>query len=267
MVDLMHAVFLGILQGATEFLPISSSGHLVVAQAFFHIENSSLTFDVALHMGTLLAVLFYFRIDLLQMAAALSRPGSSDSQDVAERHKVFLICVATVPAVLVGLLLEDLVETTLRDPALVAGTLVVFGVLLLLADKKSVRTRDFNSLGLKDAIIIGLAQAIAIIPGVSRSGITMTAGLFRDLDRQAVARFSFLMSVPIIGGAGAYNCLKIIRQGLNGDQLLFFLAGFLAAAISGYLFISFLMKFIQTRSFAVFAYYRFVLAGVIIINL
>lgn len=265
--DLISAILLGILQGATEFLPISSSGHLVIAEDFFHVEQASLMFDVALHMGTLLAVIFYFRVDLRKMLAAVCRPGSKDIQDATEKKKVIYLSVATVPAVIAGLLFEDVVETALRHPALVAGTLVVFGLLLLWADKQSDHTRDFQSITLKDAIIIGAAQALAIIPGVSRSGITMTAGLFRSLDRQAVARFSFLMSVPVIAGAGVLNCLKIMRHGLNGDQLLFFSIGFLASAISGYLFISFLMKYIQTRSFAVFAYYRFVLAGTIIIYL
>nr|MBF0223214.1 undecaprenyl-diphosphatase UppP [Desulfobulbaceae bacterium] len=258
------SVLLGFLQGATEFLPISSSGHLVLAEAFFKIEEAGLTFDVSLHLGTLLAVLFYFRSDLLAIGSSLFRP--AETKEVKqERKSAYLIVVATIPAVVAGLFLEDYAATVFRSPALVACTLVIGGILLLWAEKYGQHTKNYEGLGFKDALIIGLAQALAIVPGVSRSGITMTAGLFRSFDRPSVARFSFLLSVPIIAGAGFLNCLKIIGQGgLEPGQLTFFLIGFSSAAVSGYFFIAFLMRYIQTKSFAVFAYYRFALAGLVL---
>jgi len=265
--ELIYSALLGLLQGATEFLPVSSSGHLVLAESFFHVEEASLTFDVALHMGTLLAVIIFFRQDLLAMLSAVCRIKSRSPEDLVNRRLALFLSIATVPAVVAGLLLEDLVETTFRYPGLVSVTLILFGLLLLWSDKKGSQTREFTDLGFKDILIIGFAQALAIIPGVSRSGITMTAGLFRSLDRPAVARFSFLMSTPIILGAGMYNLLKIMGQGLTDGQISFFLTGFTVSAISGYLFILFLMNYIRTRSFAVFAYYRFALAGLILCKL
>ena len=201
------------------------------------------------------------------MFSAVCRVKSKADLDIDNRKMALLICVATVPAVIAGLLLKDMVETAFRHPALVAVNLVLFGGFLLWADRRGKQSREFQSLGLKDAVIIGFAQAIAIIPGTSRSGITMTAGLFRALDRQAVARFSFLMSVPVIAGAGMVNAIKIVSQGMNGEQFIFYLTGFIVSAISGYGFISFLMKYIRTRSFAIFAYYRFALAGIIVLKL
>ena len=262
--EILTSILLGILQGATEFLPISSSGHLVLAEALFHIEEAGLTFDVALHMGTLLAVIIYFRSDLLAIASAFIKLKDSSPELKVLRLTGLYICAATLPAVFAGLLLEDYAETTFRTPALVACTLAGAGALLLWSEKQGMHNRQFESLTLKDAIIIGFCQAFAIIPGVSRSGITMTAGLFMNLDRPAVARFSFLLSVPIILGAGSLNILKMIRQGFEQGQVLFFLTGFIAAAVSGYFFISFLMRYIQTKSFAVFVYYRFILAGIVV---
>ena len=200
------------------------------------------------------------------MARSLVKP--QQSADEIDMRRVFgYICLATIPGVLAGLVLGDYAETVFRHEGLVAVNLIVFGALLLAAEKWGSKERTFAKLTIKDAVLIGLAQAMAIVPGVSRSGITMTAGLFLGLGRQAAARFSFLMSIPIIGGAGAYNCLKLFRDGFSGDHALFFACGFIASAVSGYLFIAFLMKYVQTRSFAVFAYYRFVLGGVIVINL
>jgi len=258
------SILLGILQGATEFLPVSSSGHLVLAEAFFQVEEAGLTFDIALHMGTLLAILVYFRHDWLAMGRACLRFGGGSREDAAMQGLLAKICVATLPAVVAGLLLEDYAEGVFRTPALVASTLAGVGALLLYADTTGSRVRSFDELTVRDAVVIGLAQAFAIVPGVSRSGITMTAGLFRGLDRPAVARFSFLMSAPIIGGAGVLNLLKIMGSGLEPGQAGFFITGFVSSALSGYLFIAFLMKYIETRSLAVFAWYRFALAAVVL---
>jgi undecaprenyl-diphosphatase len=187
------------------------------------------------------------------------------AEDNLHRKSAFMIIIATIPAVFSGLLLEHYAETVFRSPALVACTLTIGGVLLLWAEKYGSHSKAYQQLGFKDAMLIGLAQALAIVPGVSRSGITMTAGLFRSFDRPGVARFSFLLSAPIIAGAGLLNCIKIVQQGgLQPGQTAFFLVGFLTAAISGYCFIAFLMKYVQARSFAVFAYYRFALAGLVL---
>lgn len=262
--ELVKPILLGLLQGATEFLPVSSSGHLVLAESFFHIEEAGLTFDVALHMGTLLAILLYFKQEFMAIARALLAPGSKEQTVRANQRLALLLIVSSVPAAVIGKLFGDQIEENLRQPLLVAATLSGIALILLWAERIGRRRRAFQELGIKDAIIIGLAQTCALVPGVSRSGITMIAGLFLDLDRPAAARFSFLMSAPIIAGAGLLNLLKVIKQGLPPGQEVFFLSGFMASAISGYLFIAFLMRYLQTRSFAIFAYYRLALAAVVL---
>lgn len=258
---------MGILQGATEFLPISSSGHLVLAQIFFNIEEVGLAFDVSLHLGTLLAVIIYFRNDFIQMGLAFVKFDRENEEQQNLRKLAYYICFATVPAVLAALVLGDAAETVFRKSWVVAITLTVGGLLILWAERAGKHTRDFWSVTLKDAMTVGFAQALAIIPGVSRSGITMTAGLFVGLNRQSVARFSFLLSAPIILGAGVYEMPKIIEQGLSDGNTTYFLAGFVSSAISGYLVIAFLLNFIRTRTFDIFAYYRFALAALVVIGL
>ncbi len=262
--ELLKPILLGVLQGATEFLPVSSSGHLVLAETFFHIQQAGIAFDVALHMGTLLAIVLYFRLDLLAISGALLRLGSEDQLVRGNQRLALLLIVATIPAAVIGKLFGDQIEEHLRQPAWIAATLAGVGLILLVAEKIGSRRRAFHELTMVDALVIGLAQATALVPGVSRSGITMTTALFRDLDRTASARFSFLMSAPIIAGAGLLHLVKILRQGFPPGQEGFFVAGFLASAISGYLFISFLMRYLQSRSFAIFAYYRVALAAVVV---
>jgi undecaprenyl-diphosphatase len=265
--NILHAVILGLIQGATEFLPISSSGHLALAHYFLGFTEAGLAFDVALHLGTLVAIVLYFRVDLFTMAMALLQPSRQDETSRERRRLSWFLVLATVPGVIAGLLFEEAAETSLRHPAMVAVTLSVAGLLLLLADRHDGRGRPFDTLRLKDALLIGLSQALAIVPGVSRSGITITAGLFRHLDRQAAVRFSFLLSAPIIFGAGVYKIPEIVNNGLLADNLAAYSAGFVAAALSGYLFIAFLMRFVKARSFAIFAYYRFALSAVVLLAL
>lgn len=264
--EILYAVFLGLLQGATEFLPVSSSGHLILAQEFFGISLGGLAFDVTLHLGTLLAILVYFRNDFYSLGRAFFFLDKGEQADRL-RRQVFYIVIATIPAVIAGVLLEDTVETTFRSPLLVAVTLSALGFLLWLGEKKGTRSRGIESMRLKDAGIIGLAQAFAIIPGVSRSGSTITAGLFLGLERPVCALFSFLLSAPIIFGAGIYQVPRIMEQGINGRQSLFYLFGFASSAFFGYLFIAFLMRFVRTRSLSVFAYYRFFLSGLVVVAL
>ncbi|MBW2466763.1 MAG: undecaprenyl-diphosphatase UppP [Deltaproteobacteria bacterium] len=260
------AIFLGLLQGVTEFLPISSSGHLVIAELLLGIEEASLAFDVALHLGTLLGVFVYFRRDLFMIFTALLNPQELGEKAGPQRLLAFYICLGTIPAVLAGYLLKDAVETVFRSPSYIAASLAGAGLLLLWADKAGKHARAMKSLGWGDAALIGLFQAFALMPGVSRSGITMTAGLIRGFNRMSAARFSFLLSIPVIFGAGIYNLPDIVRQGSEPGLFGFYLTGFIAAAVSGYLVIAFLLRFIQTHSFAIFAYYRFLLAGLVFLT-
>jgi len=264
---LLYAILLGTLQGVTEFLPVSSSGHLILAEHFLGFREGGLAFDVALHLGTLAAILIYFRNDFVRMTAALLPGRGESSEGALHRRLFFYLCLATVPGALFGLLLEKSAETLFRSPVLVAGTMGGIGLLLLWAERAGRRNRDIRALTLTDALLIGLSQAFAVVPGVSRSGITMTTGLFRGLNREAAARFSFLLSAPIIFGAGVHSLPKIIKQGGEGGESSLYLAGFLAAALSGYAVIAWLLKFIRTRSFAVFAYYRLALAGLVYLSL
>ncbi|MFC1837145.1 undecaprenyl-diphosphatase UppP [Thermodesulfobacteriota bacterium] len=264
--NIFLAIFLGLLQGATEFLPISSSGHLALVEFFLGVEEAGLTFDIALHLGTLIGVLIYFRRDIFMMLTAVLNPQKLGDEAGIHRKLAWYICLGTVPAVIAGYFLKDIAETVFRSPFIIAFSLAGAGLLLLWADKAGKHLRDMNSITIVDAVLIGLFQAIALMPGVSRSGITMTAGLMRGMNRMTATRFSFLLSVPVIFGAGVYNLPDIIRQGSEPGQLGFYLVGFIAAAISGYLVIAFLLRFIQTHSFAVFVYYRLLLAGAVLVT-
>ncbi|MGV1100170.1 undecaprenyl-diphosphatase UppP [Thiovibrio sp. JS02] len=258
--NLLEAAIFGIIQGATEFLPVSSSGHLALAHYFFGSKDTGLAFDVALHLGTLLAILIYFRDDFLEIAKALLGLNRDPKEAGRLKGMAFYICIATIPGALAGLLFGELAEKSFRHPAMVAVALSVAGILLLAADRLGKRQREFKGITLRDALLIGFSQAFAIIPGVSRSGITITSSLSLGLTRQAAVRFSFLLSAPIIFGAGVHEMPKIIETGLLTDQLGIYSTGFVASAVSGYLFIAFLMQFIRARSFAIFAYYRFLLS-------
>jgi len=253
--ELYKAAILGIMQGLTEFLPISSTAHLILFPWFFdwHGEVNTLTFDVALHGGTLLSLLICFYRDWINMF-------------LKERKMLLFIAIATVPAGAAGLMLKGFVEHTLRSPLIIVFSLVFFGLLMLLGEW-FIKKRGFHHkerLTLFDALFIGCAQAIALIPGVSRSGITITAGLFRNLSRHDAARFSFLLSTPVIGGAFMLEGMHIVN---NPDNFSFDMitTGFVSAAISGYFAIKFLLKFLQKYPLNLFVYYRFVLAAIILV--
>ena len=263
--NFFSAIFLGVVQGVTEFLPISSSGHLALTEFFLNIQEAGLAFDVCLHLGTLLGVCLYFRHDFLQMIRALSNQQELGGEATRQRLLILYICVGTIPAVIVGFLLKDKAETVLRSPAIIAAALAGGGLLLLAADKAGKHLRGMESIRFIDVVLIGVFQAFALVPGVSRSGITMTAGLMVGLNRMSAARFSFLLSAPVIFGAAIYNLPDIILQGAVPGQMGFYLSGFAVAAVSGYLVIAFLLRFVQTHSFAVFAYYRLLLAGMVLL--
>ena len=260
--NIFHAVFLGIVQGITEFLPISSSAHLTLLEHYFNVQEAGLAFDVLLHVGTLVALIAYFWQDWMDMFKAVLRPGRHNR---FERRLFWCLVVATIPGAVAGFLLEKKAETVFRAPMRIAILIGVMGIILYLADRLAKHQRRLPGITFFDAILIGLSQALAIMPGVSRSGSTMTMGLFLGFTRETAARFSFLMSTPIIFGAGLYHALKLFKSG--GATTFFTLPhilGFLAAIVSSYLTIKFLLQFLQRHTFAIFAFYRIVLAAVVL---
>jgi undecaprenyl-diphosphatase len=260
--DFVHVILLAIVQGITEFLPISSSGHLILMPHFLGWPDQGLAFDAAIHIGTLAAIVLYFRTQLVQMArawvASLVRRERSPDSSLA-----WAVLWGTIPVCIVGLLFNDYIEQNFRNPLLVAGTLTFFGLLLWLADRLGKRQRDEHTVTWHDVAVIGVAQALALVPGTSRSGITMTAGLALGLTREAAARFSFLLAVPATTVAAVYETWKMAQASDVVDWQAVFL-GIVVAAISGLLCIHFLLRFIQRIGMAPFAIYRLLLAGFIV---
>ncbi|MBI5191282.1 MAG: undecaprenyl-diphosphatase UppP [Nitrospirae bacterium] len=266
--QLISAAILGLVQGLTEFLPISSTAHLVLFPWAFGWDDpllSSLTFDVALHMGTLVAVLIYFRNDWLRLISAFFRSVRTRSLAGTDERLVWLILAATLPAGVLGLMFEDYVETTLRSPAVIACTLAGVAVLMMLAERAATgERRPISGMTLPHALVIGFAQACALIPGVSRSGATITAGLWQGYTRDDAARFSFLLSTPVIAGACVFK-LDDVLAGLPAGEGAAFAVGMLCSAVSGYMAIAFLINYLKRHPLNVFAYYRFALAAVILV--
>ncbi len=257
--DLIAAALLGVVQGLTEFLPVSSSGHLILARAFFgwDAERFGLAFDVACHVGTLLAVVLYFWDDVLAMIVAL--PGALSGRDGEHERLVRLIVAGTLPIVVIGLLFGDWFETV-RSPAVVATTLALGGLGLIIAERLGSQSRDSSAVGYGEAVAIGFAQTLALVPGVSRSGATLTLALLLGLRRAQAARLVFLMSLPAVLAAAAREALKLRDVGVAGIPVTLFAVGLLVSAIVGYLTIKFFLKYLANHSLAVFAYYRFALA-------
>jgi len=255
-----QALVLGIVQGLGEFLPISSSAHLVLTPWVFGWPDPGLAFDVALHVGTLVAVLWYFRtewVKLTQSGIALLRTRRADTE---EKQRLLYIIVATIPAAIAGLLLESYAESTFRSPSLIAFTLIVMGVALWAVDRYAPRDRSLGKMRVRDALLIGLAQIFALIPGVSRSGATMTAARGLRLDRQSAAVFSFLMSMPITAAAAVLKAPTLLRA----DNRATLVIGIIAAAASGWLAIAVLLRYVTRHSYGLFAVYRLLLgAGVL----
>lgn len=256
-----QALVLGLLQGLGEFLPISSSAHLALAPWLFHWPDPGLAFDVALHFGTLVAVLWYFRGEWVALARAAWQIVTTRRIVTIEQRRALYVIVATIPGGIFGLLFEKKAETVFRNPALTAVMLIVMGVILWAVDRYVAQRRPINALTMRDAIVIGVAQAFAVIPGVSRSGSTITAGRAVGLDRNGAAAFSFLMSMPIIAAAALLKVPHVLRESGITTPLV---VGVLASAISGWLAISALLKFVSRRSYGVFAVYRVIL-GVIVL--
>ena len=257
----LTAIFLGVVQGITEFLPISSSGHLALLEHYLKVEAGGLSFDILLHLGTLAALVAYFGRDWLNMGRALVRPSP---QNRGERYLFLYLVVASIPGALAGLLLEKKAETIFRQPLRIALLLGFVGLLLLVGEKVARHHRGFSRFTIFDAVLIGLSQGLAIMPGVSRSGITMTCALFLGFTREASARFSFLMATPIIAGAGLHHLPHWFKAPPNDLSVTAATLGFLAALISSYLTIKYLLRFLQRHTFKPFAYYRLGLAALVI---
>jgi undecaprenyl-diphosphatase len=270
---LWQVIVLAVVQGLTEFLPISSSAHLILIPQFLHWNDPGLAFDVALHAGTLLAVLLYFLHDWIQLVLCgfgLHYPRRASEQTVTHNRRMFWYLVAgTIPGGLVGFLFEKRIEENLRSPVPIACAMILIALLMWYAESVARLERPIEQVSLGDSLAIGSAQALALFPGVSRSGITITAGLFRGMTREAAARFSFLLSTPLIAGAAAKELPKLLKMQKSGalDMPLSHIAISIAAsAIVGYAVIAFLLQYLQTRTLKIFIYYR-ILFGIVILVL
>jgi undecaprenyl-diphosphatase len=266
----LQALIMGIVQGLTEFLPVSSSGHLIVVPFFAGWDDAfinSLAFSVMLHLGTLVALLVYFRADWLRLVpAGLAALRDRSFHDDEDRRLAWLLIATTIPAALIGLLLGDLIEGSFRSVGLVAVTLVIGGLILLVADRFGAKSRGIEDVTFPIAIGIGAAQALALIPGISRSGISISAARMVGMDRESAARFAFLMATPITAGAGLFEARKLLagESGLQFDTLPL-VVGMVASLLSGLIAIHFMLSFLRRQSLDVFVWYRFVLAAIVLI--
>jgi undecaprenyl-diphosphatase len=267
---LIHAAILGIVQGLTEFLPISSSAHLILVPKLLGWNDpfiDSAAFDVMLHMGTLLALLVYFWRDLIEiLGAGLASIRDRRIGDDPQRRLAWLLVVSVIPAAILGAALESFFDQAFREHYQWIALFVLIGATLLwLGERRGTQTRGLDGMVLRDAVTIGAAQALALFPGTSRSGITIAAGLLLGLKREAAARFSFLMAVPVIAGAGIWKARTLVGASLGGAQVNELIVGIVTSAIFGFIAIAFLLRFLRTNPTTVFIAYRIVLAAVIVV--
>lgn len=251
---ILQVVLLGLIQGFTEFLPISSSGHLALMPFLFDFDDPGLAFSAALHLGTLLAVVIYFRKDLLYIFQSVFGGVVEDSQ--LPQQSLLLLVIATIPAVIVGFFFEDIIETMLRVPMIIVILLVAGSLFFYLTDRFAKKDRPMKEISQKDTIIFGLLQAIAVIPGVSRSGMTIAAGRMLGFSRDASTRFSFLMAIPVILGASILKVPDVVEYGLT----MTFIIGAVVSFITAYLTIKYFLQFIQNIPFSIFVWYSVFLA-------
>jgi len=272
-VTVWQALVLGIVQGLTEFLPISSSAHLILVPWLFGWPEPGLAFNVALHLGTLSAVLVYFSRDLITIARAwLTGLAQRRPLGSPEARIGWAVLIGSVPAGVVGVLLNDAIDQYFHSGGggtvaigLTAVLLMALGAALWLAERAGRRSRSLAEVGLRDGFFVGVAQALALLPGVSRSGSTITAGLFLGFQRAAAARFSFILGIPAIVGAGMLETMHLLRTGLPASERTLFVVGVAASAVTGFLAIAFLLRFLQRRSTGVFVLYRFLLGAFILV--
>ena len=269
---IIQALIMGIVQGLTEFLPVSSSGHLILVPYLFGWDDpfiTSLAFSVMLHIGTLVALLTYFKGDWLRLIpAGLATIRDRSFREDPDRKLAWALVAATIPAAIVGFLFSDFFETQIRQPGLVAVTMVVGGLILWIADRFGAQSRTVDDVTLPVATGIGIAQALALIPGISRSGISISAGRFAGLDRAAAARFAFLMATPITAGAIVFEARKLLTGEAGVEVAVVpLLVGLVASLISGFAAIHFMLRYLRTRSLQVFVWYRFALVAVVVVVL
>ena len=272
--SILHAIVLGIVQGLTEFLPISSSGHLVIVPWIFgwndyDSQATAKAFDTALHLGTLAAVLIYLRKDLIVYIVQGSQLIFNRKQPATQAgRRAWLLVLSAVPAGIVGAAFEDKITEKLGSPALISVSLIVFGVLLIWADRRATsknHLQSVDSLTIRDALVIGAAQVLALNPGTSRSGITITAARLSGYSREAAARLSFLMSVPIISGAVIFKLAKLVSDGIPDGLLVPMIVGIVVAGISGWIAMWSMIRLVQTKTFAPYVVYRCLIgAGVLL---
>ena len=266
--SILQAIILGLTQGATEYAPVSSSGHLILVPWLFDwsiLDDPELnkTFDVALHMGTLLGALIYFRRDVMRYLGAWVRSIRARAITTTDERLAWALVLGTIPGVIVGVLLEDVIQEHLGQPWLIAAMLVVFGIVLYVVDRWAATTRTLDDVTPRRGLLLGIAQAAALQPGVSRSGVTMTAGRLLKLDRADAARFSFLLALPITAGAGVYKGIDLAQTGFQGYASEFFW-GFVASGVSGFLVIAWLLRYLRTRDFKIFMIYRLAVAAIVV---
>ena len=263
--DIIQVTFLAVLQGATEFLPISSSGHLILPSLLFAWNDQGLTFDVAVHVGTLFAVLIYFRADLQRLLFALSQSVLRREHSV-DSKLAWMLLAATIPAGISGLLFASQVEQYGRSLMLIGVTSIGFGLLLQVSDHIGSKQRSLSTMDWKTALLIGVSQVLALIPGTSRSGVSMTAALFCNLDRAAAARFSFLLSIPIITASGLLRGVELLQAGAASVEWFVLLYAIFISAVVAYLCIHYFLRLIEEIGFLPFVIYR-VLLGIVLIFL
>ena len=261
---ILQAIILGLIQGLTEFLPISSSAHLSLAPFLFGWQDPGLAFDVALHFGTLLAVLWFFRKEWIELIRAAAQIVGTRRVESVEQKRVIFLILATIPGAIGGLLLEEKAETVFRTPALTAVMLMVMGVLLWAVDRFSDKEKPMSRMRWHEALLIGCAQVVALVPGVSRSGSTITASRALKFDRQSAAIFSFLMSMPITAAAIVLKAPDVLAQGGLGTQVV---VGVIAAGASSWLAIAVLLRYVSKHSYGVFALYRLLLGAAVLVML
>lgn len=262
---IIWASILGAIQGITEILPISSSAHLVLFPWFTGMPDQGLAFDVALHLGSLFAIIIAFRDEWLKLLKeGVKLAGNKLKPRNHSQKMVYYIILATIPGALAGYFLESIAETTFRSPYIIVFTLVFYGLILLWAEKKGEKAKSFSDISLKDALTVGVAQALAIVPGTSRSGVTISAGLFSGLKKEEAAKFSFMLSAPIILGAGL---VKVPDIPVTELASLYFWAGLVSSLVFALLSIRFILKFVKTKSYGWFTAYRIALATIILIVL
>ena len=261
--DFIQIIILAIVQGITEFLPVSSSAHLILVPLLTDWQDQGLAIDVAAHLGSLVAVVHYFRADLWQLIQAGIVSIKTRSLENHQSQLFWFIGLASFPVLLVGFLGHDIISTYLRHPLIIAAASIFFGLVLLYADKSGARVNTINHISFKTAMFIGVAQILALIPGTSRSGITMTAALMLGFDRQSAARFSFFLAIPVILCAAAYECLSLLKSDNVVDPINFGLTAGLSA-LTAWLSIHYFLKFVDKVGMLPFVIYR-VLLGVILI--